>query len=167
MTNVRQIIVTNVRSGSPTRTRLFENMSPICGCIRIYWAYLWNIWGRIYGNMKQIIVTNVRSGSLTKGSHPPQPDPLDRPCPLTSPHLLPPATLHVLSYTGDCRLWLCMHDWAFCLNFYCYVPPATFHVLHTDDWGLWWKWWLGLKPWLRSISLLKCRHTTQLVQLFD
>ena len=89
------------------QNKKIENMSPSCGCIWIYRAYLCTICD-IYENMKQIIVTNVRSGSLTKGSHPPQPDPLDRPCPLTSPHLLPPATLHVLSYSDHCDfgLWL-------------------------------------------------------------
>ena len=158
----------------PPEQDFFENMSPICGCIRIYRAYLWNIWGHIYGNMKQIIVTNVRSGSLTKGSHPPQPDPLDRPCPLTSPHLLPPATLHVLSYTDDCRLWLwIMIVIIFTSNLsgqnylpHCYhLLLCTFYTMTiadcdgNDGWGS--------KPWLRSISLLKCRHTTLLVQLFD
>ena len=74
-----------------------------------------------YGNIfvPQIIVTNVRSGSLTKGSHPPQPDPLDRPCPLTSPA------------TG------------------CYFA----HFIHQ-------RLRIVMKPWLRSVSMLKCRHTT-------
>ena len=87
--NVRQIIVTNARSGSLTTVHTHHNQPDPLDNICLHWKYICYICENICGNVRQIIVTNVGSGSLTRThTHHNQPDPLDRPCPLTSPHLL-------------------------------------------------------------------------------
>ena len=67
-----------------------------------------------------------------------------------------------------CGLWLWPSVLIFTSNYlpHCYhLVLCTFYTMTiadcdgNDGWGS--------KPWLRSISLLKCRHTTLLVQLFD